>query len=160
MAFQLVVHPNHGKGPGVQMYGKYVTEQVWKKVSEIMANNWTTDPVYIARRKAGAFFQGGSNTHIAEWIFLEFWNTDYVDFMHLLNTEVVPLIARNLTEIRVNLYDYEMKGSLDMCLMVADELKCDYLSGGAGEAFVFRPENNLQHMELWKLLKDVGLKTI
>lgn len=160
MAFQLVAHPNHGKGLGVQMHGKYVTEMVWNKVREIMANNWTTDPVYIAKKKAGAFFQGGSNTHVGEWIFLEFWNNDYEEFMRLLNTEVGPLIASGLTEVNVNLYDYEMKGSLDMCLMVADELKCDYWAGNPGGAFTFRPENNHQHMELQRLLRDVGLKTI
>jgi hypothetical protein len=78
------VRPQPGKGPGINIHGKHVTESVHQIFSRFMNSNRYACEYYKAREGSGAFFQGGSDAPTGEWVFIEFWQGSWVKFRHLL----------------------------------------------------------------------------
>lgn len=151
------------KGPCVLLYGSYVTEKVHNVVSMLMRDNFINSHVYLARKKCNAFFQGGSENSRGKWILLEMWTKDpekWKEFVQILEEAVNRHIIPLKTEIHADLYHMEWgggKGSLDLCVMIAEETGCRYDASGWGTPFRFKPEDNIQHYEVWKLCNEFGL---
>ncbi len=150
-----------GKGPGVIMYGSYVTEHVHQAMMRLMcANNIRTEE-YIARHKCHAFFQGGSNDPKGEYIFIEFWNHDLDasrDFMRLLNKALHPHIGCYAQTIPIN--PYKTEGSISYAVMIAEDTGCPYDGGVWNGPFTFRPESNIQHAKVMDLVRYIGLHVL
>jgi hypothetical protein len=152
------MEPVPGKGPGIFMYGEYVTEKVKEKIGYLMRENRFGNEIYETRSACTAFFQGGHNDPTDKFVFIEFWSPERVGpFLEIFNREVCPLIVPCFTELRVNMYTWEEKGALTMCLMIAEETNCDY---EAPNAFVFKPETSTQHNKIYKLLRLFNLPII
>jgi hypothetical protein len=81
---EIKVKPQHGKGPGINIHGKHVTESVHQIFSRVMRSNHMDSPFYKARQKCSAFFQGGYDEPKGEWLFIEFWGSDYLDFVQII----------------------------------------------------------------------------
>ncbi|QBJ02883.1 hypothetical protein MZD04_gp357 [Pseudomonas phage Psa21] len=81
---EIKVKPQHGKGPGINIHGKHVTESVHQIFSRVMAANHIHSPFYKARTKCSAFFQGGYDAPKDNWVFIEFWGSDYMDFVQII----------------------------------------------------------------------------
>lgn len=78
------VKPQHMKGPGINIHGKHVTRSVHQIFSRILRSNHIHCPFYKARNKCTAFFQGGHDRPDDEWVFIEFWGSDYLDFVQII----------------------------------------------------------------------------
>lgn len=157
---KLKLEKKPGRGPCIEMQGPWVTEQVWDTVSMIMSDNWTTSPVYKARSKCCAFFQGGHHDSKGEWILLEFWSKEEncAEFIELLNQKLDTVVPLQLTRIPVNLYDYKDKGSLTLCNMIAEETGCPYDWGVCGSPFWFLPEDTVTYNKVMDLIRTFELK--
>jgi len=81
---KIPVKPQPGKGPGINIYGKHVTESVHQIFSRFMRSQYYTCEYYKARQKCNAFFQGGFDAPDGEWVFIEFWGSDWTEFRTLL----------------------------------------------------------------------------
>lgn len=81
---EIKVKPQPGKGPGINIHGKHVTESVHQIFSRVMRANHMDSPYYKARQKCTAFFQGGYDEPKGEWLFIEFWGSDYLDFVQII----------------------------------------------------------------------------
>lgn len=151
------------KGPCIQLLGDYVTERVHEVVSKLMCDNFITSDGYKARKECNVFFQGGSNNARGKWILLEMWTKDpkqWEEFVRILNCAVDGVIIPLKTEIHADLYHMgygDGKGSLDLCVMIGQETGCPYDASGWGTPFRFKPEDNIQHYEVWKLCHEFGL---
>lgn len=155
--FKFNMQPVPGKGPGIVMFGDYVTDRVKHAVRMVMNDSYIDSPVYKARSDASAFFQGDQD----KFVFIEFWTPSKADeFVQILNDAVCPVVAQHLTELHVNLYDYKDKGSMDLCLMIAEETKCEYDASGAFSPFRFKPEYSRQHSDVYNLIRLFELKVI
>ncbi len=145
-----------GMGPKVELYGPWVTERVHEKVSMIMNDNWTNSPIYQAKRKCNAFFQGGSNRPDGEWILLEFWSdvSETEEFMAILNQQLVGVIPTALTKIAI--HPSRIDGGLLTLTMIAEDTKCILNSGDAFSPCYFHPENNKQFMDVANLIRSFG----
>jgi hypothetical protein len=159
--FELIVEPIPGKNPGLMLDGPYVTENVWRVFNRMINSNSMTCPLYHARQRAGAFFQGGSNDPNGRFVFIEFWQSDYGEFVRLANQSCNngPIISR-LTEIHINLYAYPEAGSLDLCVMIAEEANCPYDAGGWGTPFHFKPESSVSYNKVMTLVRTFGLTVV
>lgn len=81
---KIPVLPQPGKGPGINIYGKHVTESVHQIFSRFMNANRYGCEYYKAREGCTAFFQGGFDAPTGEWVFIEFWNHNWLTFRTLL----------------------------------------------------------------------------
>jgi hypothetical protein len=63
----------------------------------------------------------------------------------------------NTPRLRVNLYDWPEKGSLAVCLMIADETSCQHTVGDAKTPFIFTPEDHKQYHAVRGLLRDFDI---
>ncbi len=151
------------KCPGLYLFGNYVTPRVHQGFKQIMMCNDIRYPEYKATRKVNAFFQGGSENPDGKFVFIEFLQTklkNHEDFMDIVNRQIGPLIVRHTTEIKINLYEYVHKGSMTMCLMIAEETGCRYNSGGWNEPFTFQPETNVEYRKVFDLCRRMELTII
>lgn len=144
------------RGPCIEMVGDWVTEDVWNVVSRLFNDNWMTSPVYQARQKCTAFFQGGNHDSKCKWILIEFWpkeEKDCDDFIKILNEEVNKVIKEDFTKIRLvaktmnahHVYEVE-----EVSKMIADETKCPMSMDEKDQALnmcrvIFSPTDNVTH---------------
>lgn len=143
-----------GRGPCIEMMGEWVTPAVHEVVAGLLGNNWMDSPIYQARTKAHAFFQGGYDKPDGEWILLEFWADEdsCVDFVKLLNEEINKVIDEDRVRIKViakSQNDKDQKELKDIVALIADETKCAV--GTVNQAAidrctaVFLPANNVEY---------------
>lgn len=146
-----------GRGPCIEMVGQWVTPEVHEVVSRLMGDNWMDSPVYKARQKAHAFFQGGYDKPQGQWILLEFWTDqeNCAEFLEILNTEVNKVIDPKLTEFHLYAKSNNDKDIEDFEIMVeliADEAKLPVIAGNEAEVHkcraILKPENSVQHRQL------------
>lgn len=62
--------------------------------------------------------------------------------------------------IDVNLYQWHLKGSLDMCIMIAHETKCTYNGGVWNGPFQFLPDTEEQRAAVIDLVNHFELKVV
>lgn len=163
MRFVAEQHTLAGKGPGLYLFGNYVTPQVHREFTRIMACNDMRTLEYAARNKVNAFFQGGSEDPNGKFVFIEFMKPElkgHEDFMDLINGRVGPLVGKYSLEIPIDVYKYKYKGSLSMCVAIALETGCSYNGGGWNEPFTFQPEDNAEYRKVLELCKHMELTII
>lgn len=169
---KIIINPRSkfpDRGPCVQMIGEWVTPKVHAVVSRLIADNWMDSPVYKARIKAHAFFQGGYSDPNGKWILLEFWAAEEAcqDFLEILNTEVNKVIDKNNTTICVTALtnnDHHIKACEELCKMLADDTESpvgtpvDAITAHCRQ--IFLPENNVQYGNLYLLLRHDFSKVV
>lgn len=150
-----------GKGPGIYLYGPYVTPRIHDAISQFMAANRIDDPRYIARTKVTAFFQGGCDKRDGQFIFLELlrsWESldpaDVAEFERLLNEAIEGKVPTCQTEIRIA---PNTQGAYYFITEISKETGCSYNSGNAFTPVYFFPENNEQWWKVYNLCKEMGL---
>ncbi|MNC32764.1 hypothetical protein D3C75_811340 [compost metagenome] len=112
------VRPVPGKGPGIHIYGKHVTESVHQIFSRFMNSNRTTCEYYKAREGSGAFFQGGFDDPTGEFVFIEFWQGNWMNFRQLLKRRLNLLDnAGNPLPITVQFNQYDTKAHQEVDLI-------------------------------------------
>lgn len=137
-----------GQGPIIEMMGPWVNEYVHDTVSRLMNDNWTDSPIYQARRKCNAFFQGGSNDRNGHYIKLEFWaeESETVDFIKILNDHLSRVIPTGL--IRIPIHPDRIDGGLVTLSMISEDVDCRLDAGNAFTPCYFHPENTKQYMDV------------
>jgi hypothetical protein len=158
-----------GRGPCIQMVGDWVTEEVWNVVHRLLNDNWISSPVYQARSKSGAFFQGGHSNARGKWILIEFWAEEEKchDFIRILNEEVNKVLHEDSTMIRIvantnNTKDVENR--IQVCSMIAEETGCALAPDS--ELFMhhcsamFVPKNNIEYEKVHLLLEFTFYKEV
>jgi hypothetical protein len=158
-----------GRGPCLQMVGDWVTEAVWNVVHRLLNDNLMSSPVYQARIKSSAFFQGGHSDPRAKFILIEFWAAEEKcqDFIRILNVEVNKIIHEDSTKIRIvantsNTKDVENR--IQVCSMIAEETGCEMAPDN--ELFMhhcsamFVPKSNIEYEKVhfllnWTFYKEV-----
>lgn len=63
-------------------------------------------------------------------------------------------------QIDVDLYNWHLKGSLDMCLMIAQETECSYDGGVWNGPFHFLPESEAQREAVLDLVNHFELRVV
>lgn len=138
------------RGPCVQLHGDWVTEAVWGKVAQLLRDNYIDSPVYQARTKASAFFQGGHNNSQGEWVLIEFWTSEEKcqDFLEILNKEVNTVIDADLTKILLvakSNNDHDIKEFEEACALIAEDTGCKSTNDQPQCRLAFLPEDNLTY---------------
>lgn len=143
-----------GRGPCIEMIGDWVTPEVYYVVAHMLGANHYDDPVYKARIKAHAFFQGGYGDPHKQWILLEFWATEEAcaDFVKLLNERINEVIDEKYVNIMLvsrSQNDKDIKDFDTIIEMVADETKCELadikLAQNCGCRAMFIPKDNVEY---------------
>lgn len=155
------VKPQHGKGPGINIHGKYVTEAVHQIFSRHMGSNLTTCPSYKARTKCSAFFQGGFDAPKDNWVFIEFWGTDWLDFTALLKRDLngldnngvpLPMIVKIEPTDENRVYIKDITHFYDIPYTISDDGQFVTLSPKDGTEVVYLNELfEDSHNKEWKV---------
>jgi hypothetical protein len=112
------VRPVQGKGPGIFIHGKHVTESVHQIFSRFMNANRYNCEYYKAREGSGAFFQGGSHDPKGEFVFIELWQGNWIHFRQLLKRRLNLLDnAGNPLPITVRFNQYDTKAAQEVDLI-------------------------------------------
>lgn len=153
-----------GRGPCIQLYGDWVTEDVWNAVAAAMRDNWMDSPVYQARSKCGAFFQGGSDNPRGKWVLLEFWSSEdkCSDFVKLLE-EAVNKAITNIYYTTIALVSKTSNGSdvayIELvCDMIAEQTNCPFERNAMGARVLFQPEDNVAYSKVLNFVKEFKLE--
>lgn len=152
-----------GRGPCVQMYGDYVTEEVWNVVKSLLCDNVMSSPVYLARNKANAFFQGGHHDSRGKWVLIEFWSEEEKcqDFLKILNEEVNKVMSEYSHVICIvapSNNEKDIRNTEEACLLIADDTGCKFERNMLNARVVFMPEDNLTYTKVYQHVQKFGLR--
>lgn len=113
------------KGPGVYLYGNYVTPEFHDEVTMLMRDNFHGSPVYEARTRAHAFFQGGHGERTGKFVFIEFWTREshkYDRFVDMIDEAYQKVRKPELEKIIVP----ETIDNLELADLIAEKRKTPY----------------------------------
>lgn len=133
------------KGPGLYLYGNYVTPEFHEAVTALMADTYTDSPVYKARTKANAFFQGGYSEPTGKFVFIEFWSHDFQNY-----DPFVEMVDEAYQKVRVPELEMITIAYSEENLKLADEIsgQSNTPYTRQGDSIVFTPSLSPRHRRI------------